>query len=91
MIVTASLVTSNLGTLHLFTNFGDATNGQLHPSQDVYEAAKATSSAPCYFPPVKGRFIDGGIIANNPTLPAMVRIMEETKKEGKQAKLDCVM
>ena len=92
VIVTASLVTCNPCTLHLFTNFGDATNGQLHPSsQDVYEAAKATSAAPYYFPPVKGRFIDGGIIANNPTLPAMVRIMEETKKEGKQAKLGCVI
>ena len=92
VIVTASLVTSIPGTLHLFTNFGDATNGQLHPSsQDVYEAAKATSAAPYYFPPVKGRFIDGGIMASNPTLPAMVRIMEETKKEGKQAKLGCVI
>ena len=92
VIVTASLVTCNPCTLHLFTNFGDATDDQLCPSsQDVYEAAKATSAAPYYFPPVKGRFIDGGIMANNPTLPAMVRIMEETKKEGKQAKLGCVI
>uniref|UniRef100_A0A8C5FXU5 phospholipase A2 n=1 Tax=Gouania willdenowi TaxID=441366 RepID=A0A8C5FXU5_GOUWI len=57
--------------------------------QLVWKAARASSAAPTYFPPM-GRFLDGGLLANNPTLDAMAEIhqynkalnAEDTKKLG---------
>lgn len=40
----------------------------------IFDAARATSAAPTYFPPhIKGNraFVDGGLIANNPALVAL--------------------
>lgn len=41
----------------------------------VWRAARATGAAPSYFRAF-GRFLDGGLIANNPTLDAMTEIHE---------------
>jgi len=43
--------------------------------QLVWRAARATGAAPSYFRAF-GRFLDGGLIANNPTLDAMTEIHE---------------
>lgn len=43
--------------------------------QLVWQAARATGAAPSYFRPF-GDFLDGGLIANNPTLDAMTEIHE---------------
>lgn len=43
--------------------------------QLVWQAARATGAAPSYFRAF-GRFLDGGLIANNPTLDAMTEIHE---------------
>jgi calcium-independent phospholipase A2 len=43
--------------------------------QLLWKAARASGSAPCYFRPF-GRFLDGGLIANNPTLDAITEIHE---------------
>ena len=46
----------------------------------TWEVVRATSAAPVYFPPYKN-YVDGGLVANNPTLDAMVEIVNQTKKE----------
>lgn len=43
--------------------------------QLLWKAARATGAAPSYFRAF-GRFLDGGLIANNPTLDAMTEIHE---------------
>uniref|UniRef100_A0A8C5D040 phospholipase A2 n=1 Tax=Gouania willdenowi TaxID=441366 RepID=A0A8C5D040_GOUWI len=56
--------------------------------QLVWKAARASGAAPTYFPPM-GRFLDGGLLANNPTLDAMAEIHQYNKTlnaEGKDTK-----
>nr|XP_016934783.1 85/88 kDa calcium-independent phospholipase A2 isoform X1 [Drosophila suzukii] len=75
--------------LHLFRNYTSASdilgivtsinNRRIPPppphEQLVWRAARATGAAPSYFRAF-GRFLDGGLIANNPTLDAMTEIHE---------------
>ncbi|XP_075164146.1 calcium-independent phospholipase A2 VIA isoform X1 [Haematobia irritans] len=75
--------------LHLFRSYQSAsdilgivtpiTNRRSPPpdpkDQLVWRAARATGAAPSYFRAF-GRFLDGGLIANNPTLDAMTEIHE---------------
>ncbi|XP_059487741.1 85/88 kDa calcium-independent phospholipase A2 [Neocloeon triangulifer] len=44
-------------------------------SQKLWEAGRATGAAPSYFR-AYGPFVDGGLIANNPTMDAMTEIHE---------------
>lgn len=50
----------------------------LSPDQLVWRAARCSGAAPTYFRPI-GRFLDGGLLANNPTLDAMAEIHEYNK------------
>ncbi|XP_033110159.1 85/88 kDa calcium-independent phospholipase A2-like, partial [Anneissia japonica] len=43
--------------------------------QLVWQVARASGAAPSYFRPM-GRYLDGGLIANNPTLDALTEIHE---------------
>ena len=43
--------------------------------QTVWRAARSSGAAPTYFR-ASGRFIDGGLVANNPTLDIMTEIQE---------------
>lgn len=43
--------------------------------QLIWRAARATGAAPSYFR-ASGRFLDGGLVANNPTLDALTEIHE---------------
>jgi len=43
--------------------------------QPVVDVALATSAAPTYFPSHKG-FIDGGVVANNPSMAAVVQALD---------------
>lgn len=55
--------------------------------QLVWRAARATGAAPSYFRSY-GRYLDGGLIANNPTLDAMTEIHEYNmvlKSVGREA------
>eukprot|EP00066_Takifugu_rubripes_P009680 XP_003976866.1 PREDICTED: 85/88 kDa calcium-independent phospholipase A2 isoform X1 [Takifugu rubripes] len=46
--------------------------------QLVWRAARSSGAAPTYFRPM-GRFLDGGLLANNPTLDAMSEIHQYNK------------
>ncbi|KAI4874240.1 hypothetical protein NFI96_027648 [Prochilodus magdalenae] len=46
--------------------------------QVVWRAARSSGAAPTYFRPM-GRFLDGGLLANNPTLDAMTEIHHYNK------------
>jgi patatin-like phospholipase/acyl hydrolase len=60
-----------------FSNYpGDADNNVL-----VWKVAMATSAAPTYFPSFQG-FIDGGMIANNPSLAAVAKALRENPDRG---------
>ena len=57
----------------------------------VWEVARASSAAPYYFEPFKGRLIDGGVMANNPTLDSLTEILRQGEWEGKRVKIGLVL
>ncbi|KAL4647833.1 85/88 kDa calcium-independent phospholipase A2 isoform X2 [Arapaima gigas] len=92
VIVTSVLADRHPGELHLFRNYepplptwdppyaSTATFMPLTIPQDqcVWRAARSSGAAPTYFRPM-GRFLDGGLLANNPTLDAMTEIHHYNK------------
>ena len=92
LIITTTLANVSPSKLHLMTNYGGERDGQAGPSERrLWEAAKATSAAPYFFPTFQGKFLDGGIMANNPTLDAMVEIQNQAEVEEKEVKMGCVL
>jgi calcium-independent phospholipase A2 len=92
VIVTTTLGDRSPCKLHLMTNYGNAKDGQCSPQErKVWEAAKASSAAPYFFPPFNGKFLDGGLMANNPTLDALVEMQLQIEKEETQLKIGCVL
>ncbi|XP_047405581.1 85/88 kDa calcium-independent phospholipase A2 isoform X3 [Sciurus carolinensis] len=89
VMLTGTLSDRQPAELHLFRNyeapeaareprFSSSINLKppTHPSdQLVWRAARSSGAAPTYFRP-NGRFLDGGLLANNPTLDAMTEIHE---------------
>lgn len=53
--------------------------------QLVWRAARSSGAAPTYFRPM-GRFLDGGLLANNPTLDAMTEIHQYNKALKEQGR-----
>ena len=92
VIIPTVMADTNPPVLHLMTNYGEARNG-VKPPKDwkVWEVSRTTSAAPFYFPPFENKFVDGGVMANNPTLDAMTEIVKQTEKEGKEAKIALVV
>jgi calcium-independent phospholipase A2 len=81
MIITGTLADRSPSKLHLMTNYGDARDGQLGPEQRrVWEAGRITSAAPLYFPSFENKFLDGGLMANNPTLDTMTEVISQGDK-----------
>lgn len=92
VIVTGTLCDRQPAELHLFRNYSvpetkisteyktTATFKPLTQPEDqlVWRAARCSGAAPTYFRPI-GRFLDGGLLANNPTLDAMAEIHEYNK------------
>ncbi|XP_073792474.1 85/88 kDa calcium-independent phospholipase A2 isoform X3 [Danio rerio] len=92
VMVTSVLADRHPGELHLFRNYdppalqrdppykSTATFQPLTVPQEqlVWRAARSSGAAPTYFRPM-GRFLDGGLLANNPTLDAMTEIHQFNK------------
>ena len=91
MIITATVANTCPSKLHLMTNYGERRDGLLGPDErKLWEALIASSAAPTYFPSFDC-FLDGGLMANNPTLPAMADIFDHSKKEGNRASIGLVL
>ncbi|XP_071386113.1 85/88 kDa calcium-independent phospholipase A2 isoform X2 [Centroberyx affinis] len=92
VMVTSVLADRHPGELHMFRNYNPpsvhreppyATTATFKPltipqEQLVWRAARSSGAAPTYFRPM-GRFLDGGLLANNPTLDAMTEIHQYNK------------
>ncbi|KAM8930441.1 85/88 kDa calcium-independent phospholipase A2 isoform 2-T2 [Pelodytes ibericus] len=99
VIVSSTMSDRHPAELHLFRNYDPPDTGREPPfkrvatfrpvtkaeEQLVWRAARSSGAAPTYFRPM-GRFLDGGLLSNNPTLDAMTEIHEynnSLKKQGK--------
>ncbi|XP_054844650.1 85/88 kDa calcium-independent phospholipase A2 isoform X2 [Eublepharis macularius] len=92
LMLTATLCDRQPAELHLFRNYNPpeakgksryrttALFPELTKPEDqlVWQAARSSGAAPTYFRPI-GRFLDGGLLANNPTLDAMTEINDYNK------------
>ena len=58
----------------------------MHVDQLVWRAARSSGAAPTYFRSC-GRFLDGGIIANNPTLDALAEVNEYYMEKKMKVKI----
>ena len=91
-MVMCTLANQSPPELHMMCNYGGSRNGQKAPNErKLWEAACATGAAPAHFPAFEGNFLDGGLMANNPTLEALVEIFEESKKSAQAMELGCVL
>ncbi|PWA32574.1 hypothetical protein CCH79_00015095 [Gambusia affinis] len=103
VMVTSVLADRHPGELHIFRNYNPpsvsrepsyTTTATFKPltipqEQLVWRAARSSGAAPTYFRPM-GRFLDGGLLANNPTLDAMTEIHQfnkSLKAEGREANI----
>ena len=90
--ITTCLANQSPPQLHLIRNYSEAKHDQPGSSEWlVWEAARASSAAPTYFPAFRSKFLDGGVIANNPTLDVMAEVFSEAKKENREIKIGCVL
>uniref|UniRef100_A0A3Q0R4S7 phospholipase A2 n=1 Tax=Amphilophus citrinellus TaxID=61819 RepID=A0A3Q0R4S7_AMPCI len=92
VMVTSVLADRHPGELHIFRNYDPpsicreppyTTTATFQPltipqEQLVWRAARSSGAAPTYFRPM-GRFLDGGLLANNPTLDAMTEVHQYNK------------
>lgn len=92
VMVTSVLADRHPGELHIFRNYDPPSIQKVPPysttatfkpltvpqEQLVWRAARSSGAAPTYFRPM-GRFLDGGLLANNPTLDAMSEIHQYNK------------
>lgn len=87
VMVTSTMSDRHPAELHLFRNYVPPETGRdptfksvasfrsvTKPEEQlVWRAARSSGAAPTYFRPM-GRFLDGGLLSNNPTLDAMAEI-----------------
>ena len=80
--VMTTMATTNPPKLHIMSNYGEPRDGMLGPEKRrVWEAARATSAAVPFFHPYH-EFIDGGFIANNPTVDTIIDICRQRKRNA---------
>jgi calcium-independent phospholipase A2 len=77
--------------LHIMRNYGEPQDGEVGPTErKVWEAARASSAAPTYFPAF-GKFLDGGLMANNPTVDCIGEVIDDLVAEGRDPSLGLVV
>ncbi|XP_069823335.1 85/88 kDa calcium-independent phospholipase A2 isoform X2 [Dendropsophus ebraccatus] len=103
VMVTGTMSDRHPAELHLFRNYDPPNTGRpptfkrlasfrpvtLPEEQLVWRAARSSGAAPSYFRPM-GRFLDGGLLSNNPTLDAMTEIHEYNTCMNRQGKAEQV-
>ncbi|XP_066510786.1 85/88 kDa calcium-independent phospholipase A2-like isoform X2 [Hoplias malabaricus] len=101
VMVTSVLADRHPGELHIFRNYEPpplprnppyVSSATFKPltipeEQIVWRAARSSGAAPTYFRPM-GRFLDGGLLANNPTLDAMTEVHQYNKALNAQGRGD---
>ena len=91
VIMTTVLGDMNPPILHLMCNYDEMRDKEMHARDWMaWEVARASAAAPIYLPPYKERYIDGGVMSNNPTLDAMTEIFQQGKREGKDVRIGLV-
>uniref|UniRef100_UPI00358E67F7 85/88 kDa calcium-independent phospholipase A2 isoform X3 n=1 Tax=Myxine glutinosa TaxID=7769 RepID=UPI00358E67F7 len=104
VLLTGVLADRHPAELHLFRNYDPPNTGHephycpltpfkpvTQPSdQLIWMAARSSGAAPTYFRQM-GRFLDGGLLANNPTLDALTEIHEVNKALRVEGKMDLVV
>ena len=100
VVIPTTLANQNPPALHLMCNYGNERDGQAGPGERrVWEAARASSAAPFHFTAFNDYFLDGGLLANNPTLDAMTEITnykeegekEEGSRKEQRRRIGCVV
>ncbi|XP_063675168.1 85/88 kDa calcium-independent phospholipase A2-like isoform X2 [Bolinopsis microptera] len=83
-VVPATIADCRPCKLHVFKNYGFRSENDLPPPhlQKIWEATRGSSAAPTYFTPHK-RFVDGGLMANNPTIAILTEMHECNQDPGK--------
>ena len=83
-VVPATIADCRPCKLHVFKNYGFRSENDLPPPhlQKIWEATRGSSAAPTYFTPHK-RFVDGGLMANNPTITILTEMHECNQDPGK--------
>ena len=77
--------------LHIMRNYGEPQDGEVGPTErKVWEAARASSAAPTYFPAF-GKFLDGGLMANNPTVDCIGEVIDDLIAQDKNPRLGLVV
>ncbi|CAG7730654.1 unnamed protein product [Allacma fusca] len=83
VIITTTLIDTRPAEFHLFRNYLSPEsimnqNTQIDPGlgEYVWRVAKWTGAAPSYFKLDGSRYVDGGLIANNPTLDALTELIQ---------------
>ena len=56
----------------------------------VWKAARSTSAAPYYFTEFEG-YIDGGMLANNPSVDGLTKIQDHFRKNGQKLPISLVL
>ena len=78
--IMTTLAKTSPALLHIMSNYGGPRNGEQPPSEQlIWKAARATSSVPLFFHPQDDIYLDGGLIANNPTTDAIVDMFDHDK------------
>lgn len=54
----------------------------------MWKAARASGAAPTYFKTM-GRFVDGGLVANNPTLDVLAEIQTHHNRRKNRLAFNC--
>ena len=91
VIMTTVLGDMDPPILHLMCNYDEMRDKEMHARDWMaWEVARASAAAPVYLPPYMERYIDGGVMSNNPTLDAMTEIFQQGKREGEHVRLGLV-